>query len=72
MKAAARAVVREIVREEVREGIERYLSPAFLQLIREGSDQMQHIFDAVIACDEKHDQMRLRVEILERHVKHVA
>lgn len=46
MKDAAKAVVREIVREEVRDGIERYLNPAFLQMIREGVDQMQHIFDA--------------------------
>jgi hypothetical protein len=28
---------------------------------------MQHIFDAVIACDEKHDQLQLRIEILEKH-----
>ena len=66
MKTAARAVVREIVREEVRDGIERYLNPAFLQMIREGVDQMQHIFDAVIACDEKHDQLQLQIEILEK------
>jgi len=68
MKDAAKAVVREIVREEVRDGIERYLNPAFLQMIREGVDQMQHIFDAVIACDEKHDELRLRIEILEKHL----
>ena len=49
-------------------GIERYLNPAFLQMIREGVDQMQHIFDAVIACDEKHDQLHLRIEILERQL----
>ena len=35
-------------------------------MIREGVDQMQHIFDAVIACDEKHDQ--LRNEILEKQL----
>ncbi len=68
MRAAARAVVREIVREEVRDGIERYLNPTFLHMIRGGVDQMQHIFDAAIACDEKHDQLRLRIEILEQHV----
>jgi hypothetical protein len=33
-------------------------------MIREGVDQMQHIFDAVIACDEKHDRLRLQIEIL--------
>lgn len=68
MKSAARAVVREIVREEVRDGIERYLNPTFLHMVREGVGQMQHIFDAVIACDEQHDRLRLRIEILERHV----
>lgn len=67
MRAAARAVIREIVREEVRDGMERYLNPPFIQMLREGVDQLQHIFDAVIACDEKHDQLRLRVEILEKH-----
>jgi hypothetical protein len=66
MRAAARAAIREIIREEVRDGIERYLNPAFLQMIRDGSEQMQHIFDAVISCDEKHDELRLRIEILER------
>lgn len=66
MRAAARAVIREIVREEVRDGMERYLNPPFMQMLREGVDQLQHIFDAVIACDEKHDQLRLRVEILEK------
>ena len=65
MRAAARAVIRDIVREEVRDGIERYLNPPFLQMLREGVDQMQHILDAVIACDEKHDQLRLRLELLE-------
>jgi len=59
-------VIREIVREEVRDGIERYLNPTFLQMIREGVDRMQHIFDAVIACDDKHDQLRLRIEIFEK------
>jgi hypothetical protein len=68
MKAAAKAVIREIVREEVRDGIERYLNPTFLQMIREGVDQMQHIFDAVISCDEKHDELRLRTEILEKQL----
>jgi hypothetical protein len=68
MKAAAKAVVREIVREEVRDGIERYLNPTFLHMIREGVDQMQHIFDAVIACDEKHDRLHLRIEILEKQL----
>jgi len=59
-------VVREIVREEVCDRIERYRKPRVLQMIREGVDQMQHIFDAVIACDEKHDQ--LRNEILEKQL----
>ena len=53
---------------EGRDGIERYLNPTFLQMIREGVDQMQHIFDAVIACDEKHDQLRLQIEILEKQL----
>jgi hypothetical protein len=39
VKAAARAVVREIVREEVRDGIERYLNPTFLHMVREGADR---------------------------------
>jgi len=37
-------------------------------MIREGVDQMQHIFGAVIGCDDTHDQLRLRIEILEKQL----
>ena len=68
-KEATRALLREIVREEMRTELNRILNPTFITLMTDGQRQMEQLFETVIAADEKYDELRTSLEILQRRVE---
>jgi hypothetical protein len=61
--------LRAIVREEMTAELGRILNPTFIRLVTEGYEEMGKIFDAVVDCDRKHDDLAKTVEILQAAVE---
>jgi hypothetical protein len=69
LSKAARNQIRDIIREEMRKELDLHLNPTFIELVRKGTADMERIFDAVIAADEKHDALIAEMRILHAAVE---